>query len=33
LPQSLQKSVITQIRKRKGLPEEVPPASDFLDTE
>jgi len=33
LPQSLQKTVITQIRKRKGLPEEVPPASDFLDTE
>ncbi|MEM3637589.1 MAG: elongation factor EF-2 [Conexivisphaerales archaeon] len=33
LPVSLQKSVITQIRKRKGLPEEVPPASDFLDTE
>src|SRR5579885_308552 len=33
LPQSLQKAVITQIRKRKGLPEEVPPPSDFLDTE
>lgn len=33
LPASLQKTVITQIRKRKGLPEEVPPATDFIDTE
>jgi elongation factor 2 len=33
LPASLQKTVIAQVRKRKGLPEEVPPASDFIDTE
>ncbi|MEM3185881.1 MAG: elongation factor EF-2 [Conexivisphaerales archaeon] len=33
VPASLQKQIITQIRKRKGLPEEVPPASDFIDTE
>jgi elongation factor 2 len=33
LPASLQKSVIAQVRKRKGLPEEVPPATDFIDTE
>lgn len=33
LPVSLQKSVVTQVRKRKGLPEEVPPPTDFIDTE
>lgn len=31
LPAELQLKVITQIRERKGLPKEIPKASDFMD--
>ncbi|MDG6928971.1 MAG: elongation factor EF-2 [Nitrososphaerota archaeon] len=33
VPTSIQKQIISQVRKRKGLPEDVPPASDFIDSE
>jgi elongation factor 2 len=33
VPSSLLRSIIAEIRKRKGLPPEVPPPTDFIDNE
>jgi hypothetical protein len=33
VPSSLMRGIIAEIRKRKGLPPEIPPPSDFIDNE